>query len=466
MVSSYDRRSVVPQVSSDTDTGWYANHDWSNYLGREAGPDGREEFVLLDVDGPGAIVRMWSATPNGILRLYFDGATAPVLEAPMLELFSGEVVPFLPPFAGTTAGGWNMEFPFPFRKHAKVAWSGPGGFYQITYRKYLEPSTDVTSFDPAGLDVVRLDAVKSQLQAPATPATSTRTDRFVLNASFPEATVPASAGGEEIVELQVLPSVVDEITLRQSILSIRFDRTETVRTPLGDFFGAGPGLLPHTTLPLEMTPEGLLRSRFLMPFAEKAVVRVDAVNGVDVALVLVHRPAAFQEGTHYFHAHWTARGPMSSRPYRDILLADLTGQGSYVGTFLAVGNSSLAWWGEGDDKVWVDDDTFPSQFGTGTEDFFGQGYSSPAIYDHPYRAQSKAAGGFGHAQGLFSLLRVNILDPIRFENAHRFNLELWHWDKDSQVTFDTISYFYLAPDGTDNLPLADSADFRLSPFGP
>jgi hypothetical protein len=288
----------------------------------------------------------------------------------------------------------------------------------------------------------------------------------MLNAFSPEMAIPASAGGEEIVELQILPSLTDELSLRQSILSIRFDGAETIRAPLGDFFGAGPGLLPHKTLPLETTTDGLLRARFVMPFAGEAIIRLDPANGLEATVTVVHRPAAFDRDTHYFHAHWIARGPMSSRPYRDILLADLTGQGSYVGTYLAVGNTSQAWWGEGDDKVWVDDNTFPTQFGTGTEDYFGQGYCSPSIYDHPYRAQSKAAGGFGQAQGLFSILRTNILDPIRFSSKLRFNLELWHWDKSAQVTFDTISYFYLAPDGTDSLPPAEPGDFRLSPFGP
>jgi hypothetical protein len=157
---------------------------------------------------------------------------------------------------------------------------------------------------------------------------------------------------------------------------------------------------------------------------------------------------------------------MPTRPYRDIALADLVGEGAYVGTFLAVGNSSSAWWGEGDEKIWVDDDTFPSLFGTGTEDYFGQAYCSPEIYNHPYRAQSLAAGGFSAAKGLFSLLRAHVLDPIRFSSKLKFNLELWHWDEAAQVTFDTVAYFYLSQNGIDNMPPAASAGFRLSPIEP
>jgi hypothetical protein len=466
MVSSYDRSSTIEQASSDTPTGWFANHDWSNYLGVEGGPQGAGQFVLLDVDGPGAIARIWSATPCGTLRIYIDHAQIPALEARMATLLAGQAAFFVPPFSGTTAKGGNLEFPIPFRRHVKVAWEGAGGFYQVTYRKYSDPSTEVTSFDLSALEPDWLTAVGGSMQQPVLQDTGIVSDQAVLSLTSPELTIPASPSGEEIVSLQVRPNLVDPASLRGSILSLRFDGQETVRAPLGDFFGAGPGLLPHATLPLEATAEGELTARFVMPFGQSAVVRIEAVPGLEAAISVSHRAATFDQTTHHFHAHWTARGPMPTRPYRDIALADLVGEGAYVGTFLAVGNSSSEWWGEGDEKIWVDDDTFPSLFGTGTEDYFGQAYCSPEIYNHPYRAQALAAGGFGAAKGLFSLLRVHVLDPIRFTARLKFNLELWHWDADAQVTLDTVTYFYLAQNGTDNMPPTEGAEFRLSPFAP
>jgi len=465
MVSSYDRQSTIPQDSSDTPTGWYANHDYGNYLGTETGPSGHAEFVLLDADGPGAIVRIWSANPVGILRIYLDHAAKPALDAPLAALLAGQFAPFLPPFAGTTARGGNLEFPFPFRRHVKVAWEGGGGFYQVTYRKYVRPATDVTSFDLSSLDADELDSLGIRLQQPALQGSSIVSDQSVLTASSPEMTIAASSSGEEILELQVRPSLVDAASLRGSVLSLRFDGKETVRAPLGDFFGAGPGLLPHATLPLEATADGVLSARFVMPFARSAVVHIDPATGLAAAVTVFHQAALFDPSTYYFHAHWSARGPMPTRPYRDILLADLAGAGAYVGTFLALGNSSTAWWGEGDEKIWVDGDAFPSLFGTGTEDYFGQAYCSPTTYNHPYRAQTLAAGGFGAAKGLFSILRTHVLDSIAFTTRLKFNLELWHWDEAAQVTFDTVSYFYLAQDATDNLLLSTVAEFRLSPLG-
>src|SRR5436190_1225988 len=66
--SSYDRKSVA----SGQD-GWFANEDFGEYL-REEHLDGRTEHVMADINGPGAVVRLWSANPNGTIRFYFDGA--------------------------------------------------------------------------------------------------------------------------------------------------------------------------------------------------------------------------------------------------------------------------------------------------------------------------------------------------------------------------------------------------------
>lgn len=470
MVSSYDRASKVPTPSEDSPVGWYANHDWGNYAGRALDRVGEQEAVLLDCDGPGVLVRIWSATPSGLLRVYLDHAMVPAIEAPMADLLAGKIAPFAAPFAGITAKGGNLELPLPFRTHARVTWAGDVGFYQITYRKYDEPSLEVTSFQLDQLDQADLDLASAHLRMPPQPEAAL-VSQAVLTAEAPELSLASAVRGEEqgeeLLQLQVVPSSSDANLLRATILTMSFDGEETVRVPLGDFFGAGPGLLPHATLPLQQAPDGTLTARFVMPFRRSAVVRLEGdglLLGLRADVRVMHKPAAFTSNTYYFHAHWTARGPMSARPYRDIAIADLAGSGAYVGTFLAVGNSSLAWWGEGDEKVWVDDEAFPSLFGTGTEDYFGQAYSSPDVYDHPFRAQSLAAGDFGAANGLFSMLRLHILDPIRFASSLRFDLELWHWDEAAQVTFDTVTYFYLSPGGTDRLPAPALADYRLSPF--
>ena len=83
----------------------------------------------------------------------------------------------------------------------------------------------------------------------------------------------------------------------------------------------------------------------------------------------------------------------------------------------------VAWWGEGDEKITVDGEAFPSLFGTGTEDYFGYAWSTArdASRTPTTRRPWPPAGGFG---GLYSMNRFHILDPIPFARSLRFDLEI------------------------------------------
>jgi hypothetical protein len=86
-LSSYDRASRA----ADAD-GWFANGDAGNYL--RVDKDG--EHVLAEAEGPGAIVRIWSANPGGRLRIYLDGEVA--LEADFAALTRGDLAGLPAPF--------------------------------------------------------------------------------------------------------------------------------------------------------------------------------------------------------------------------------------------------------------------------------------------------------------------------------------------------------------------------------
>jgi len=67
--SSYNRGSVAPDQP-----GWFANADQSQFLRTET-VNGREENVMMDAEGPGAIVRWWLTmaglgSGRGTLRIY------------------------------------------------------------------------------------------------------------------------------------------------------------------------------------------------------------------------------------------------------------------------------------------------------------------------------------------------------------------------------------------------------------
>ena len=93
----------------------------------------------------------------------------------------------------------------------------------------------------------------------------------------------------------------------------------------------------------------------------------------------------------YFHAKWRT-ADMKTRPFHDWTYCDLKGKGVFVGDMLSIMSPVGAWWGEGDEKIFVDGEKFPSWFGTGSEDYYGYAWSNPEPFQHPYHNQTRCDG--------------------------------------------------------------------------
>jgi hypothetical protein len=98
--------------------------------------------------------------------------------------------------------------------------------------------------------------------------------------------------------------------------------------------------------------------------------------------------------------------------------------------------------GRGDEKIYVDGESFPSTFGTGTEDYFGYAWSDNHPYMNPFHAQTRCDGP--GTKGNTSNLRHQILDNVPFQKSLNFDLEVWHWEA-VKIQFATIAYLYAAP---------------------
>jgi hypothetical protein len=202
-------------------------------------------------------------------------------------------------------------------------------------------------------------------------------------------------------------------------------------------------------------PDGTLVCRFPMPFRKRAVITVSrsGTGAAELRGRITVDAAPFTDDALVFHTSWRPREVMRTRPLRDWHLATLSGRGQQVGTLLDVENPpGTSWWGEGDEKIAVDGEAFPSLFGTGTEDYFGFAWSTPETFAHAYHAQTRApAGSFG---GLFSMNRFLVIDPVPFERSLRFDLEIWHWS-DTAIAADAVLWWYARPGAHDDLPRAD-----------
>ncbi|MGD0040302.1 MAG: DUF2961 domain-containing protein, partial [Isosphaeraceae bacterium] len=116
--------------------------------------------------------------------------------------------------------------------------------------------------------------------------------------------------------------------------------------------------------------------------------------------------------------------------------------GRFVGLLLDIFNPTPAWWGEGDEKIYVDGESFPSTFGTGTEDYFGYAWGDSHPYANPFHAQTRCDGP--GSKGNSSNVRYQILDSVPFHQSLGFDIEVWHWEA-VKIQYATVAYFYAGP---------------------
>ena len=439
--SSYDRASVSP--GDDT---WWANGDAGKFL-REIQRDGRTEHVMMDADGPGAIVRIWSANPKGTLRVYLDESDTPAIEAPMAELLGGSG--FVPePLAGVRSRGYNTYLPIPYATHCLVTSDEPGFYYHVNYRTY-EPGTRVTTFS---MQALRRNAQRLELAgAGLTTRPDVRGEAVELSeslASGANSTPIDLAGPGAVARLTVRLGTDGEIerALRSTVLEMHADGEHTVWAPVGDL-ASGVGLNPMSDWMRRVGDDGTTEIDWVMPFRQGATIRFHNLGDDDVRLDAraVVTPWEWDDRSMHFYATWRQQRDVHTRPRRDITYVDIKGRGVLVGDQLTITNPTKAWWGEGDEKIYVDDMSFPAHFGTGTEDYYGYAWCCPEPFQAPFHSQVRCDGAEGgNNYGTTTVSRIRSLDAIPFESHLRFDMELWHWEE-VDVSYSATSFFYAIP---------------------
>lgn len=456
--SSYDRASVSPAAD-----GWFANDDRGHFVRVETREDGSNEYVMMDAPGPGAIVRIWSANPAdaGIVRVYLDHAETPAIEMPFTEMLGGEVAPFVDPIAGVRGRGWNAFLPIPYATHCKVTASEPSFFYHINYRTYPDDiPMETFSLEEAAARSGKINALAARLAAPATAPPPMPDPPFLeqpLDLALPgwsQGEIGIDLAGGAVHRLEVMVEAEDiEAALRGTVLEIRFDdQTEpAVRAPIGDFFGTAPGLNPYRSIVSGVREDGLLYSNWVMPFRERLVLKlVNHADGpVAVSGRIVVQSFTWCEDSLYFHAKWHEARDIPTVPPSDFRFVGIEGRGRYVGNMLHIGNPVPQWWGEGDEKIYVDGEEFPSTFGTGTEDYYGYAWCDTALFTHAFHNQVRCDGPDNYGNTCVS--RFHVIDDIPFQQSFVFDMEILHWIETS-VNYAVTNYWYAAPGATDDTP--------------
>jgi hypothetical protein len=481
--TSYDRVSkvnnpadglYVEKKGRDWGKGWFANRDFGQYVRIETNK-GRSENVLMDDRGPGAIVRWWATANNsGIIRIYLDGSDTPVIKMKPAELVGGNKLAGYPfSFKASddnTNPDWrahDLYLPIPYQTGCKVTWEGGGSYYQIGYRKYA-PGTRVKTFTMDQLSqaqtLMKQVAAELTSQTPAAPGKNlTRSDIMLA----PEASITLTLEGPQAITrfLVQLEAQDYQQALRSTVVSMTFDNKQTAWIPVGALVGVGySDEINETYYARADNRTGTLSTYYVMPFQNAATITVS--NYGKQALTLKRLEAGtddyqWDERSRYFHATWFELRNISTQNRSDLNYVTVLGAGRYVGTSISIFNTctlknNQTWWGEGDDKVYVDGEIFPSIFGTGTEDYFGYAYCRPQRYYTPFISQPRGEGN--KKWGYSNNNRYHLLDDIPFTESIKFDMEIWHPFR-KNMNYAVATFFY-ADAGSTNSVIPNIASVR------
>jgi hypothetical protein len=473
--SSYDRGS---RYEDGKYLGWAANGDGNGCIRTEG-----DRIVMAEMDGPGCIWRIWSAKADqGHVKVYLDGAETPAIDLPFDGYFNRKHKPFAyESLVYTAARGRNNYVPIPYQKSCKiVAEKGWGRYFQFVYETFPK-GTKVPTFSMAlsAEETKALDAAHKVLTEGLgrDPAGARVGEKTIAG----NATVPAGKtmpfvrvdGPRAITAIRVkagpFASRDDEVNvLRQLAIRITWDGAAqpAVWTPLGDFFGTAPGINEYKSLPLGMTDDGFY-AFWYMPFAKEVLVEIANDGQADQRLEVrvTHAPLSRPIGNlGRFHAKWHRDAFLPEDPARraiDWTLLTTRGRGRFCGVMLHVWNPRGGWWGEGDEKFFVDGENFPSTIGTGSEDYFGYAWCTAQVFHRAYHNQTIASGNKGHV----SVNRWHLGDNIPFQESFDGYIEKYYPNR-KPTLYAAVAYWYQAPGGEDPykpLPVADRTGYYVEP---
>ncbi len=467
-MSSYNRESVRRDAP-----GWFADSDGTGFIRTEE-TGGRTEWVLMEHEGPGCLTKMWTPAfymslrdrTGPALRIYLDGAPSPVIDENFIALVTGRgSLP--PPLAAPTARAGDSYFPIPFGKSCKVTLTGRPFYFIINYRAYA-PGTEVETYGgEARTKNARAvnDAGRALIEAAPWPCPRTiEAELELAPGAAREVGLPPGPAAVGWFALRLMPATGGTTHLRATVLELAFDGEDTAWCPVGDFFCSPDAIHPFQTYSRTVAADGTMTCRWLMPYRTSgrigfanhgnAKVRVELRAGI--------APWTWDERSLHFHAGWRPDELLPGTPFADWTFVDVRGQGVFVGDAWTVLNPTQGWWGEGDEKIYIDaawDAGFPTHFGTGTEDYYGwAGGEVPTRKDEftaPFLANVRVGGlDGGRARGYNICTRARGLDAIPFDAHLRFDMEISPGTDQRRPTdflgYSAVVFWYARPGATDD----------------
>lgn len=274
------------------------------------------------------------------------------------------------------------------------------------------------------------------------------------------------------------PGMINHIWLggllgHESIIRMYWDNAEypSVEAPASAFFGypydesyvrvdRDHKIITLNSSKVLLAPTRGYNCYWEMPFRKHCKITIENRGSKDVNLFyeVAGYYGEISEESGYFHAVYRHEHPVQKgRAYT--VLDHVEGKGYFAGLFFAVGVNGTSWcWCEGEPKMYIDGEQYPSINYTGTEDYFGGSYAfgNDTIPEWYQTYSGLYAGLYAilgdcrekyNVQQRFLLYRWHDKDPVYFDKSFRMTIDDGIYEPPVHSPryddFTTVAFYYL-----------------------
>jgi Protein of unknown function (DUF2961) len=286
-------------------------------------------------------------------------------------------------------------------------------------------------------------------------------DFFTIPAGATQTLLESNEPGA-ITHIWFTISAQSQMHLKELVLRAYWDGNTkpSVEVPVGDFFGLNLGQYQiYESAYLACSPGRSLNCYFYMPWRRSARFTVTNEGEKQVGAfysnidyINVNRQPADML---YFHTQYRQAAPcvapegdttkLNPDGKLNYIYAETRGRGHLMGVTLGVQINADGWMGEGDDMIFIDDESKPLIIGTGTEDYFlgswnfgGRDGAVPfghRYYGAPIIVMPERAGG------RYCCYRWHGDNPVTFTRYMKHTMEHGHAN-DRRDNFYSACFWY------------------------
>jgi hypothetical protein len=354
------------------------------------------------------------------------------------------------------------------------AWAGISAAVPAV-SKAQTPSLSTTTGAADFLPKYALAQKYKSLKQSSYDRTGGNADRFQIKAGETQELFN-SAGPGVITHIWFTISAPGAMHLKELVLRAYWDGAAkpSIEVPVGDFFGLNLGQYQiFESAYIACSPGKSLNCYFAMPFKRSARFTVTNEGRQDVGAfysnIDYQLVPSLPADAMYFHSQYRQSAPnvantgskLNPDGKDNYVYVEARGRGHLMGVTLGVQQNSDGWMGEGDDMIFVDDETKPVINGTGLEDYFlgswdfgGRDGSIPFshhFYGAPLIVNPERTGG------RYCCYRWHGDNPVTFTRYLKHTIEHGHAN-DRADNYYSAAFWYQSEPFTDFPALPPVAD--------